>query len=633
MLVADIIDEASEITGLKVSNPRLYKLITRAIKMLKNKGNFDPLLVYVTMNVTSDENVLTLPREVDIPIRININNRPTFSRSKLYEFSLNGPGSDERQYTGYSWMDQNTVPIMVELPSVGTAIKLVTADAGFAGDNGKKVKLWGQDIDGNELHEELVINNAVPPTTVSAAWRTVDRVRKDATAQRARLTLPNGDEIANYYPYELNPEYRRIKLAKKGAAVRMLCKKKTFEVFSDDDYIPLHSELAVLVALRAVWKFMHAEPGANGFKEAEDLEKKALQYLEEEQSSRDTAMQIAQEQEDAPIANLNRNNRDSVIMADVYDDASKIFGPVGREKIFDFTTDALDLLIRKFPAWKGMDGYVDLKTGKKDTVTLPRYVDIPLAIKMGSTPLDFRNRWFEFHLGGFCADQIDCGTYRDLGEVVTVNDPPSAFRLVAINDLPEDDGAKIRVEGYDPCGQLVKTPNDDLEDEDHEERHYLDGIEVVANSGNVLPDRQSPRLKRITRITRTATQGYVKLLAYNDSYNLATLVGYFYPDETEPTYSRIRLPQSCDWIRMRYRKRTLKITALTDLLHLKSKLAILEAMRAVKCLADGKVTDAEPHEKKAVQFLRETETTQAPAGSVTFDCSDSDMASREQGRY
>jgi hypothetical protein len=630
MLVADIIDEASEIIGLTAGNPRLYKLITRAIKMLKNKGNFDPLLVYVEMNVTNDDNILTLPREIEVPIRININQHPTFSRSKLYEFSLNGPGSDDRQFTGYSWLDQNTVPIMAELPSTGTAIKVVPADASFAGDNGKKVKLWGKDVNGNELHGELAINHAAPPTTVSNLWRSVERVRKDETQQRVRLVMPNGDELANYYPYEVNPEYRRIKLSRKGAAVKMLCRRTTFEVFSDDDYIPLHSELAVLVALRAVWKFTHAEPGTAGFTEAENLEKKALQYLEEEQASRDTAMQIAKEQEDSPIANLTRNNRDSVIMADVYDDASKIFGPVGREKLFDLVTDALDLLLTKFPAWSGTDGYVDLRASKQKFVTLPRYVDIPLKIKIGNTPLEFRNRWFEFHQGGWCGDMMDCRSYRDVGEVVTVNDPPGPCRLVVINDLPEDNDCKVVVEGCDACGKVLRTPNEDLDDEEHP---WRDGIELTGHSANTLPDQQQARIKRITRITRTATQGYVRLLGFNDSFNTVTLIGYFYPDETEPRYRRIRLPQSCDWIRMRYRKRDLKITALTDPLHLKSKLAIVAAMRAIKSYGDGKDADGQAHEKTAVRWLREKEVIQAPAGSVTFECGDADFASSEHGPF
>lgn len=632
MIVSDVIDECSEVTNLKAGNPRLYKLITRALQMLKNKGNFDPLLVYVVMNLDADSNILTLPREVDVPLRININNHPTFSRSKLYEFSLNGPGSDERQFVGFSWMDQSTVPIMVELPSVGTAIKVVNADESFAGDNGKKVRLWGQDVAGNELHEDLVINNAAPPTTASAIWRTIDRVRKDATSQRVRLVMPNGDEVANYYPYELNPEYRRIKLSKKGAAVRMLCKRKTFEVFSDEDYIPLHSELAVLMAVRAIWKYKRSEPGTDGYGEAEKLEKKAVQLLQEEQSSRDTAMQIAQEQEDAPVANLNINNRDSVIMADIYDEASKIFGPIGREKLFDKTTDALELLSRKFPAWKGTDGYVDLKTSKNKFVTLPRYIDIPIAIKMGNRALDFRNRWFEFHQGGWgrCSEVIECDTYRDLGQVVTVNDPPGASRLVVVNDLPEDDECKVIVEGYDDCGRVLRTPLDDLDDDD--DKRYRDGIELTGYSTNTIPNAQLPRVKRITRITRTATYGYVRLLAYDDGYNTATLVGYYYPDETEPQYNRIVLPQHCDWIRMRYRKRGLKVSSLTEQLHLKSKLAILEALRAIKAMGDDKLDIAEAHEKKAVQFMRETETTQAPAGSVTFECPEHDMASNEH-RY
>lgn len=625
MLVVDVQDECSELTGLPLG-PRLYKRISRTIDVLANKGNYDPLLIYVVMNVASG-NVLTLPREVEVPIKININNRPAFSRSKLYEFSLNGPGSDERQFTGWQWLDQLTTPIMVELPPTGTAIKVVPADASYAGDDGKLVRIWGLDVNGAEISDTLTIDHTTPPPTTNL-YRSVDRVRKDTTNQRVRLVLPTGDEIANYYPYELNPEYRRIKLSKNAAAVRMLCRRKTFEVFSPDDYIPLHSELALLLMLKAMGIFKDAAPGSSAYDEAEKLEKKAIQYLEEKQSIRDSAAQLASEAESASALNLSINNRDSVIVADIYDDACDIFGPIGREKIFDMITDARELLMNKYPKWQGSEGYVDLKTSKQCLVTLPRYVDFILGIRMGCVVLDFQNRWFEFHQGSW-DNCTPCDKYREMGEVVTVADIPSAQRLVAINDLAEDDGATIRIFGYDSTGKRLRSPNNDLEDE---ENQWLDGFELTANSTNVFPDVNTPKIKRIERITRSKTQGYVKLLAYTDDNNTSTLIGYYLPDETEPQYRRIKLPTHCDWIRLRYRLRTLKISALTDPLHLKSKVALELMLRCLKAMKSAKpdLKTAKDFELQAVQFMREKEIVQSP-GSVMMTCGRNDMADPMQG--
>src|SRR5258708_1299613 len=106
MYVADIISEAMEITGL-CSGPMLYRWISRCIEVLSKKANWDSMQLYMDIGV-QDGQIVILPREVDSPIKININRNPAFSRSRLYEFALNGPGTGP--LTDWQWMDQNTVP-------------------------------------------------------------------------------------------------------------------------------------------------------------------------------------------------------------------------------------------------------------------------------------------------------------------------------------------------------------------------------------------------------------------------------------------------------------------------------------------------------------------------------------------
>jgi hypothetical protein len=628
----DIISEASEVTGLALG-PVLYNRITRAIQVLANKGNFDALLVYVVMNV-QEGNILYCPREIDIPLKININSKPAFSRTRLYQFTLNGPGDDDTQLSGWQWIEELTSPIMVDLSEVGTTIKVIPASPTYAGDDGKLVRIWGFDVNGVEISDILTINHTTPPTTTNI-YGTVDRVSKDLTIQNVILQTPSGNQLANYYPDEIFPQYRKIKLSKNAASVRMLCRRKTYVVATDDDFIPLDSSNAIIMMLRAREKFLRAEPNGTAFADAEALEKKAVQYLQEEQAVIDSVAAMAQSTEKATSLNLNINNRDSVIVADIYDFASDLLGPIGQNKIFDSITDAREILMRKYPAWAGTEGYVDLKTNRNRTVTLPRYIEVPLKIKMGRTPLTYKHRWAEFHRnvcgsnwGDECSSSYE--HWIPVGEVVTICDPSSAQQLVGINDLQEDDGATIRVFGYDENGKYIRTPNDDLEDEDHP---WLDGFELTAYQANVFPDSECPRVKRITRITRTATQGYTKLLAYSDDHNTQTMIGYYMPDETEPRYQRIKLPRHCPWIRMRYRMRTLKITSLTDQLNLKSKVSMEMMLRAIKAMrADpADIPGAEAFEAKAVKYLREEEVTQYPEGAVIFENDgDSDMADPEQ---
>ena len=96
---------------------------------------------------------------------------------------------------------------------------------------------------------------------------------------------------------------------------------------------------------------------------------------------------------------------------------------------------------------------------------------------------------------------------------------------------------------------------------------------------------------RCTRIFRVPTAGFIDLWSCDGSGNLVQFLSTYWPDETEPKYRRMRLSQRpfstfatstpfYPVLRMRYRKRWLKITSLTDPIHLRSRKALLAAMDA-----------------------------------------------------
>jgi hypothetical protein len=354
-----------------------------------------------------------------------------------------------------------------------------------------------------------------------------------------------------------------------------------------------------------------------------------VQYLKEEQDIRNSAIAVAQSDELAPAFNLNINQRDAIIVADIYDDAASILGPIGREAILDRLTEAKEILQRKYPMWKGTEGYVDLCTGCSPIVTLPRYVEEPIAINMGGYPLEMRNRWFEFHLNGPGSNCPPCHHWDRLGMTVTVNDPPAAQRLVAINQLSEDDGSAVHIFGYDENDQWIRSPNPDV---DNEEEQWIDGFILIGRKNNTLPDPCDHKIKRITRILRDETQGYQSLLSYDDNNAASTLIGYFYPDELEPSYERIRLPQVCPWIRMRYRTRWLKFRLLTDPLNLRSRSAILDALRSI-AVRDKDPQTAGAFEAMAAEAMRETEESANPSETFSFQFERNSMADQMQGQY
>jgi hypothetical protein len=118
ILVSDIIGEVSQVLG-RCDQTYLFSVLTRAVETLARKAcavsiTFDPLMIYVDLPVQQDYYVF-LPYQIEKPIRVNINGNPTFSRPPLYEFTLNGPGSNDLE-AGWQWQERLTGPIQRKWP-------------------------------------------------------------------------------------------------------------------------------------------------------------------------------------------------------------------------------------------------------------------------------------------------------------------------------------------------------------------------------------------------------------------------------------------------------------------------------------------------------------------------------------
>jgi hypothetical protein len=58
--------------------------------------------------------------------------------------------------------------------------------------------------------------------------------------------------IGQYHPSETNPKYRRIRIGKPCAWVRMIYRVKSPDVTSNYDYIPLECARAIIAAVHAI---------------------------------------------------------------------------------------------------------------------------------------------------------------------------------------------------------------------------------------------------------------------------------------------------------------------------------------------------------------------------------------------
>lgn len=524
MRVKDIWDEVVEATGTcdeKVN----FRAITRAVELLANRGLFDPLIA--TIDFTVDGGFLiALPRDVKTPIRLNINNNPAFSRSRIFEFAPNTNGTNDGPEIGWQWHERGYACIQDERKLPSPLRYKVEAEA----DNGKTLKVRGIDPEGYERSETL-IGALADPTPSQFTYAEVRSVTREATIAEAYLLAETGN-IARYYFDEEQPEYRVIKLAQTGVAVRMLYRRHVFEITSQDDIIPLHSAMAVIRAVDAVRLMMKKK-----YADATAALEEAAGIIGLEQSTRDDAELLSGTMELQSATNTNINTNDVLIVADIYDMAAEIIGPVGRAKLFDRITDAVNALANK-SQWESTLGVVDVMraqncgeivpAGKRcrgdGYFVLPRYVGAVLAANTNGEPGIPRNRWFEFHLNGTGETKFaSCGTWDDAGDVVIINQFPRGERcrivptkVLAIPDNALDADKSITIFGLERLsdGREVEVW-----------RNNKPGWVCPCKADDYQLPNDAPAFVKIDRIKRDATIGFVRLVGFSEPKTFIALVG------------------------------------------------------------------------------------------------------------
>ena len=286
---------------------------------------------------------------------------------------------------------------------------------------------------------------------------------------------------------------------------------------------------------------------------------------------------VSQAAETSPTLNLSINTRDAIIAGDLYDAACDIFGPIGQQKIFDRITEAVELL-QNLSNWDATIGYVDIQTWDSFYVTLPQYVDQVLAINVNKSRGLFRNQWHEFHMNGLgqdndYADAVGsnrpCGGWEEIGELPCAFPLQAPSYLVAAPVSPVDNGTPIRAYGIDPNDLPIYGTDGNL------------GVTVTCEQGSFDISGQQMPFKRIDRIVIGTPQSFLQLYATDGTQYLQSL-GTFWPNVPEPRFRVIKIGQKAITVRLRYKKRLLKITSLTDPIHMRSRSAMLNAMRSIQ---------------------------------------------------
>ena len=106
------------------------------------------------------------------------------------------------------------------------------------------------------------------------------------------------------------------------------------------------------------------------------------------------------------------------------------------------------------------------------------------------------------------------------------------------------------------------------------------GVNVACGQNSYDISDQALPFKRIDRIVLGSPQSFIQLYA-TDGTQYTQAMGTFWPNVNEPMFRIIKIGQKAVTVRIRYRKRLLKITSLTDPIHLRSRSAMFHAMRSI----------------------------------------------------
>lgn len=270
LTVEEIWDEASEIFG-HCNEKKLLRWISDSVQLLANKGEIDPLVGSVDMCVAGQ--CVTLPREVETILAVNIGGHPALGRDELFSFHLNGPG-DFCTPCDWSWTNVGGFPTYRDLPCPGKLIAFLDSPE----DEGKELWVFGFDDQNRPLRTRVgagwkdgylvptIYGYALPDSTAPTISR-ITSIRKAVTVANVRLSsldnsTTNGTLLGIFEHDETEPRYRRIKIHRCAEWVRLQFRRRSLELRSRHDRIFLHSRPALLLAMHALKSYRQTDIAA-----------------------------------------------------------------------------------------------------------------------------------------------------------------------------------------------------------------------------------------------------------------------------------------------------------------------------------------------------------------------------------
>jgi hypothetical protein len=292
-----------------------------------------------------------------------------------------------------------------------------------------------------------------------------------------------------------------------------------------------------------------------------------------------------------------------MVVDDLYPSAQDAFGRCDPATIFRAITDAVVCISNQ--------SLIDPEIGEMNIcvcegcITLPEDVGTVLEVNSGGWPTLIRNQFFQYHPGGTGSQACTpCGRADELGAVCTFRDPSGPVQLIAEVESAADNGKLLRVFAKTNGKKVYSVGTDGRLEE---------GFLVPTVFGYAQPNPEIGTIDEIYRIRKDLTNGFVRLNAINADGTPHTGIGYYGPNETDPSYRRLRVAAK-NWARIKYKKKDLIVRSRSDWINIDHFEAMLLMIRAVKFRRDGRFDLADASEIQSIRLINAQAEAQTPGG-------------------
>lgn len=149
MFVSDIIEDLKEILA-KDDLKFIFRRLSKAIQALQDEGDWKANIGTLDVCSCTDGHLVTLPRDVETPMAVAVNNRPAFMRNEFFRYHINGDGI-ERNGVSWAWDDNGTVPTFMDIRKPGALIAIAELESDLA----ERVRVLGFDEASRVLRQQL----------------------------------------------------------------------------------------------------------------------------------------------------------------------------------------------------------------------------------------------------------------------------------------------------------------------------------------------------------------------------------------------------------------------------------------------------------------------------------------------